>query len=305
MSATTLGTAVMLGSSPDRSKEWHAMRAGRLGGSEIAAVIGLSKWESRFSLWHRKRGELGEKEANPAMTVGQYVEAATLAWWADQHPELNMQSAKGTWTHKDRDWQVANLDAWAAGKTKRDASVVEAKFSVRDDEWGDEGTDEIPPYYRAQVLWYLDVTGLAQAYVPVLFGASGRFAEYVVRTSRAEQAYLLYEGRTFLDEVEQDIRPNLDAHTATYSAVKELHLDIDGETVTTDPEVRDEWQAAKAALEAAKTEERRTSAVLLDLMGDAKFAQVDDDTYARRQPTGRGSVALYPVTPKPAKEKTA
>lgn len=236
------------------------------------------------------------------MTVGQYVEAATLAWWADQHPELNMQTAKGTWTHKERGWQLANLDAWAVGNTKVDAAVVEAKFAIRDDEWGDEGTDEIPPYYRAQVLWYLDVTGLRRAYVPVLFGGSGRFAEYVVKASKAECEYLRTEGRTFLDEVEAGKRPSLDAHTATYSAVKELHPDIDGETVTTEAHVRDEWQSAKDALAAAKTEERRTTTILLDLMAEAKFAQADGDTYARRQPTGRGGVALYPVTPKPAKE---
>ena len=70
MSLATLGTAVLLGAAKDNSPEWDAMRAGRLGGSEIAAVIGLSKWESRFSLWHRKRGLLEEKQANANMTVG-------------------------------------------------------------------------------------------------------------------------------------------------------------------------------------------------------------------------------------------
>lgn len=297
----TLGTAVRIGSAPDRSPEWHALRAGRLGGSEIAAVVGLSKWESRFSLWHRKAGAIGEKEANSEMTVGQYVEAATLAWWADQHPELTPATARGTWVHKDRDWQVANLDQWAVGRTRRDAAVVEAKFAIYDDEWGDEGTDEIPPYYRCQVLWYLDVTGLRRAFVPVLFGGAGRFAEYVVTASKAEQEYLRTEGRKFLDDVANGVRPDIDAHSATYSAVRELHPDIDGETVTTDATTRDAWQAAKAAMEAAKAEERRATAALLDVMGESKFAEHDGTVYARRQPNGRGGVSLYPVKTKEKK----
>jgi putative phage-type endonuclease len=277
------------------------MRAGRLGGSEIAAVVGLSKWESRFSLWHRKRGEIGKQEVNSQMTVGTYVEAATLAWWADQHPELTRSNVKGTWAHKDRPWQIANLDEWAAGKTKRDACIIEAKFQIYDDEWGDGGTDEIPPYYRCQVLWYLDVTGFRRAFVPVLFGGSGRFAEYVVTASKDEQEYLRTEGRKFLDDVENDVRPDLDAHTATYTTVRQMHPEIDGETVTTHAHIRDAWQAAKAAVEAAKTEERRATTALLDQMGEAKFAECDDVTYARRQPNGHGGVSLYPVKPK--KEK--
>ena len=36
--------------------EWHASRTRALGGSEIAAVVGLSPWQSAFGLWHLKRG---------------------------------------------------------------------------------------------------------------------------------------------------------------------------------------------------------------------------------------------------------
>ena len=40
------------------TSDWHAARANGIGGSEIAAVLGLSPYESRFSLWHRKKGLL-------------------------------------------------------------------------------------------------------------------------------------------------------------------------------------------------------------------------------------------------------
>ncbi|MDQ3578214.1 MAG: YqaJ viral recombinase family protein, partial [Actinomycetota bacterium] len=52
------------------SPEWHAARAQGLGGSEIAAVLGLSPWESRFSLWHRKTGTASPVVENDIMYWG-------------------------------------------------------------------------------------------------------------------------------------------------------------------------------------------------------------------------------------------
>ena len=52
-------TGVLIGTFSPGSEEWLAARADGLGGSEVAAVLGLSPFESRFSLWHRKAGRVG------------------------------------------------------------------------------------------------------------------------------------------------------------------------------------------------------------------------------------------------------
>src|SRR5690349_8562125 len=80
-------SAVLLGNEPHDTPEWHALRAGGIGGSEIAAVVGLSKWTSAFELWHRKRGAIGQQAQNEAMEWGSRLEPVIAAKFAEEHPE--------------------------------------------------------------------------------------------------------------------------------------------------------------------------------------------------------------------------
>jgi hypothetical protein len=63
--------------------DWHAAREHGIGGSEIAAILGMSKWESRFSLWHRKKGLIGPKAQNTEMEAGTRLEPAICRKFAD------------------------------------------------------------------------------------------------------------------------------------------------------------------------------------------------------------------------------
>lgn len=54
--------------------EWHEFRRGGIGASEIAAALGKSQYESRYDLWLRKTGRVGEKESNYAMERGKALE---------------------------------------------------------------------------------------------------------------------------------------------------------------------------------------------------------------------------------------
>ena len=89
--------------------EWHAARANGIGGSEIAAVVGLSPHESRFSLWHRKKGLVGPVEENPQMRWGKKHEPTICAEFAELHPEWIVHIS-GTYAAAGRAWQIANPD---------------------------------------------------------------------------------------------------------------------------------------------------------------------------------------------------
>lgn len=73
--------------------EWHAARANGIGGSEIAAVLGLSPYESRFSLWHRKKGLIGPVEETEEMYWGKEHEPAICRRFAREHPDLDVTPA--------------------------------------------------------------------------------------------------------------------------------------------------------------------------------------------------------------------
>ena len=65
-------TAEHLGLFADR-EQWLEVRKGGIGGSEVAAICGLSKWESAYTLWLRKTGRQEDKDlsANEAVEWGQ------------------------------------------------------------------------------------------------------------------------------------------------------------------------------------------------------------------------------------------
>jgi len=49
-------------------------RSEYVGASDAGTVVGLNQWETRFDLWGRKTGRLGEKEQTPAMEAGTVLE---------------------------------------------------------------------------------------------------------------------------------------------------------------------------------------------------------------------------------------
>ena len=289
--------AVLLGNEIHQSPEWHALRTNGIGGSEVAAIVGLSPWESRFSLWHRKRGSLGGQQVNDGMDWGTRLEPVVCAKFAETHDMLDVQPA-GTYRHHERTWQLANVDRLLFDDEFRPGPVafLEAKTAHQFDawEWGKEGTEDIPPYYRCQVMHYLDVLELPVAHVAVLIGGSD-YREYQIKYDATEAEWLRAEAEKFWNEVLGGEAPPLDGSDATYEAVRELHPLINGEEVDLDADLYDAYVDTKALAETTATEHKRIKAELLAAMGEARYARVGNKTVLRRQPGRGGSISLYPV----------
>lgn len=299
---------VFVGDFVPGSPEWQAARRHGIGGSEIAAVLGLSPFESRFSLWHRKIGLAAPVQQNDVMYWGNRLEAVVRdefnlrhCRWPDEEGNDGAFPAAmpvGTWRHADRPWQIANPDGmihhWEARGvlSGRPWMLYEGKTSFNSDGWGEPGTDEIPVYYRTQVLWYLDVFGLKTCHLAVLISGSD-YREYVIEYSRDEVDIMLAAARDFLGTIERRERPDIDEHDATYQVVRELHPDIEDVKVDVPGHIAIPYLDAYAAHKAAETEKKRTAAVLADFMGSARRAMFDGRQIAMRAVgSGDGPPAL-------------
>lgn len=287
---------VLIGHFEVESPEWHAARADGIGGSEIAAVLGLSRFESRFSLWHRKAGRLAPEVENTEMDAGKRLEPVILQKFTDDHPQFALGTA-GTYRHPDRPWQIANPDGvlhdaslgYAAGPP---VALVEAKFALYPDNWGTEGTDEIPPYHLAQTRWYLDIFGLDLCYVEVFIGACAEFRTYVVRADETDAVTMREAGAEFMRTLHADERPDIDAHAATYEAVRELHPEIDPVDIELGAEVVRDFCTARERLATAEAEAQRTKSVVADAIGNAKRGIYLGQPIAGRQAKGQGTPYL-------------
>lgn len=278
--------------------QWHAARANGIGGSEIAAVMGLSPYESRFSLWHRKKGLIAPVEESEEMYWGKEHEPAICRRFARNHPEWFVRGAY-TYAAAERPWQIANPDRnlWPTDSHIDDrvpAAVLEAKTSRDDTGWGQEGTDDIPVHYRAQCLWYMDVTGARRCYVAVLIAGS-EYREYVVDYDPADALKMRSAAAEFMRTLAADERPDIDGHAATYQAIREIPEGLDPVDVEIPTLLRDRFHAAQDQYWAAEDELTACKGELLDAVGTGQRAVCERARIATRTVRDGRTYSLMPA----------
>lgn len=304
----TAAAPVLVGRFTPGSPEWHQARRNGLGGSEVAPMLGLSPYESRFTLWHRKAGVVAPAETTAEMEWGTRLERAVCDKFLDEHPEfVNLDiDDSGTYCHPDRPWQIANPDMVLHtndGDLYGPTAIFEAKTARYDDEWGEPGTDQIPVHYRCQVLWYLDVFGLDTAHVAVLFGGND-YREYVVHYDADDAALMVRKAREFLDTIEAGTPPDIDGSTSTWETVRELHPDIDGTTLAVPDDLAIPYINATNALKAAENNALEAKAQLVTHMGTAKKAEWNGSPIATRQARDGGRPYIVAARKLPATNPT-
>lgn len=271
------------------TSSWHEARRTRVGGSEVAALLKLSPWASWFTVWHGKKGNWSQADLM-RMRWGRRLESAVVDEFSDLHPEY-LTRRVGTYVHEERDWQLCTPDALLCEPGSRVAVAgLEAKASGDPWAWGEPGTDEVPVYYRCQALWSMDVTGLDRWHVAVALGMDS-YAEYVLEMddeARADLVLMREVAQRFLADLFYDVQPDIDEHTATFRAIREMHPDIDTTiNAQVSDELRDEWWAAYDGEKTAVEEKRRLASLLLNEIGDGKTAYTaDGQRVAYRSRTG-------------------
>lgn len=183
----------------------HYVRGHFLGGSDIAGVLGLQPpaWRTAVQIWERKGTEevlpydITPKEQRKVLARGQIVEPLVAKMLEILHGITG--ATKGN-RYIDASYPIfaAEIDMeiafkhvahlfdgrWDSDMVDEDEIVnVEIKtvhpFAAK--EWGEEGTEEVPIHYAAQILWGLGVTGRKFAICAALFGADDLVLYPIVR----------------------------------------------------------------------------------------------------------------------------
>lgn len=263
---------------------WHELRRAGVTASEIAAIMGLSPYESPFSLFWRKVNAW-TWEGNEFTAAGQHLEDPIALWWAAEHAnELGDPPLMraGLYAHPDRPWQLATPDRKARFRVPGGGRMVthgllECKWVAYSwDGWGEPGTDEIPVHYRAQCLWQLDVMGVDEVHVAAL--GPGGFRAYRVRRDEADLALMRKAGEEFHRRLVDGDPPPLDSHTATLGALKQLHPSLGSGDVEVSLELAERYRLARLDRDGAKARVALCEAELRDALGS---------TYARAVRGGR------------------
>jgi putative phage-type endonuclease len=299
---------------------WLAERRKGIGASEIAAVLGISPWDSPFSLHWRKR-EGWEAEVNDEMRVGTLVEPVVAEWWAaecDPLENLTVTPA-GLYASADRPWQLATPDRLVypvcpdcdgvglAGDLDHGlgpctcspvgcgplAAVLECKWTATWDGWGEPGTDEIPVYYRTQVLQQCDVMDVHDWYLAVL--GPGGFRAYRGRRDERDLVLMRAAGERFMDRLVAGDAPDVDGHAATIRVLKQLHPSIEDVDVDVPVELAEGYRRARALRSRADKLVDRYEARIRSALGGGRRAVCAGRLVASRsiyEQTGDGAELL-------------
>ncbi|MFD6097167.1 YqaJ viral recombinase family protein [Nocardiopsis flavescens] len=289
------------------STRWRAA----MSASKIAAVMGLSPYESRRSVWEMMAGNLPPEPPRKNKQRGHYMEGGVAAWWADQHPDWAVLPG-GTWAHSSDPWMIASPDRrlvpmCACGRHVTEgccdtldcepccracptcptldhppAALLELKTDAEGSEWG-SGPEDIPVGYRCQVLWQMLVLGVREVRVAVLSSYLD-LREYVITWDQKEIDVLVAEANAFRLSLQYGEPPELDGDDATYAAMRSKHPDLDPQkTITlTDAQARELLEAEQEE-KAGKAQWTLARARVTELMDGAGVATWNDRTVAVRR----------------------
>lgn len=187
-----------------------------LGGPDLAAIAGASRYQGPYDVYLRKTGQ-AETPDNAPMEWGRRLEGAVAQAYSDKtghtleqpstifHPEFGFIG--GT-----PDYLVTD-DAGILLECKTSA---EEQLRMVDDKgdplWGPTGTDEVPLDYYVQCQAYMGLTGRRRCDLAVFFlGARREFRIYTLEFDRELFGLVLEKGVSFWrDHVEARVPPPMD-----------------------------------------------------------------------------------------------
>lgn len=282
--------------------EWLEARRQGVTASEIAVILGLSPYSSPYALYHQKLGILPPDDDKAVYERGRVLEPYIAEKWQQGHPELYAAGdGRELYAHSERPWQMATPDRrihdWRMNPEivypvahSPLLAVLETKTDAGD-EWGDEGTDDIPVHYRCQVLWQMDVMGVDRAYVACLRMRQWDIREYVIEhaegcgAGRNMLAYpslacpacddivLMREAaRDFLDRIDLKEPPDVDWRPATAYALKQLHPSLEDRDAHVGRQLEISYRAAVRRYKEAEQRKDEMTNRLREAMGSARRA---------------------------------
>ncbi len=269
-----------------------------IGGSDIAAVLGISPYKTAIDLWLDKTAPPRVESSKPATRRGTrlepYICDMIMSEFGIQITDRN---------HRYPDPEVPYFAAEVDAETNIGQVVenieIKTVHPMRAKEWGALETDELPVHYVAQAQWGLGVTGRAVCRVFALIGDDLR--PYVVERDQETITALRVRATEFWERyVLPKLRPPFDfANSQTLETLKRLYPGTDGSTIEATA-MHEHWRAVLKTAEDARDRYEGVidgaRAHLMAEMGNAALLKFSDGKGFRRKLTARKGFTVEPTS---------
>ena len=231
--------------------EWLKIRRGYIGGSDAGAIIGLNPYNSAFSVWAEKTGQVPEFEGNISTRVGTYLEDLVAKLFMEETGK-QVQRLNFTLVNEKYPWACANIDREVIGED----AVLEIKTTTSFGAIKQFRSGEYPEQWYGQMVHYLAVTGAKKAYLAALENNRNLRIFELERDEDEIKALMDAEKAFWEDYVLPKKTPPVDGHSATGEAIKQLFPYAGGDLVDLSDmeDVFSQRKALKAQQEALRTQ---------------------------------------------------
>jgi putative phage-type endonuclease len=155
--------------------ELQDLRRQGIGGSDIAAIVGLNPFRTAHDLWCEKTGlvEPPEVPSEAAYWGLQFEEILCNEYARRENVRLYRPPVAGGIVRSPTEsWVMGSPDRLVEdGQVGMDAKMAGLRQAGR---WGEEGTDAVPEEYLLQAQWYLSLIGAQRWDLAVLLGQQFR-----------------------------------------------------------------------------------------------------------------------------------
>lgn len=164
-------------------------RSSFIGGSDVAAVLGLSKYQTPYELWLEKTGQAPKREftAQEARRLrrGKKLEPHILDLFLEENPHIKIVTRGARYCDHELTFLAAEIDFEWIDTRDPDAEIRNGEIKSVDgfarNEWGEIDTDEVPIHYAAQAMHGLAVTGRNHCIVIGMFGMDNLVPYHIFR----------------------------------------------------------------------------------------------------------------------------
>ncbi|MDK4684489.1 YqaJ viral recombinase family protein [Kingella negevensis] len=230
------------------NKQFLQDRRQGIGGSDIAAIIGVSQFKTALDVFLSKTTEQPELKGEH-LYWGHALEAPIAARFSEETGELIYRQPEIK-KHPKHDFALANADGLIIDKiTQQPIGILEIKTAnaFKTKEWSNED-DGVPIEYIAQVQWYMEIFDVDFAYIAVLIGGSD-YRHYRIERDRELAADLLARAKEFW---ENHVMKNVPPEPQNAADMQKLYPQDDGEAQQADTETLIAYNELRRLKEQAK-----------------------------------------------------
>ena len=205
-------------------EEWKKLRHKYVGGSDAAAIVGLSPFSSAYSLWAEKTDRVPPFEGNLTTEVGTYLEDF-VAKKFEEETGKKVRRENHSILNDKYPWAIANVDRVVVGEDAGLEIKTTSELNTKSFKNG-----EYPSQYYAQCVHYIAMTGKQRWYLAVLIG-NKEFKWFTIERDEGEIAALMAAEEEFWKHVKDNTPPEADGHKSTTETIKTVFAQSNDEEV--------------------------------------------------------------------------